>query len=189
MQKLFFVTSLFLLVFCNSSFGQYQFYDDQYLDNDVLYEGGAAIGLMLGVTDVGEKKGSPLSPGFYDWKSSKMCASIYWGVLYQSTYEARAELTLGGILGSDARGNSRYVKSRNLSYKSKIFELSVIGAFHPLSLFYTEYLPAFSPYIMAGVGIFSFNPQTYYKNGWVKLRRMNTEGQTASYILHERNTA
>src|SRR5205085_1252158 len=113
-----------------------------------------------------------------NWESSQFNKSIYFGILYKSTVEGRIELTKGIIAGKDENSNSPYVRSRNLNYKSKIFEASFVGAFHPLTLRNTETLPVLSPYIMAGVGVFSFYPSTLYNGEWLPLRRMNTEGQT-----------
>lgn len=176
-QISFILLSLFITSY---SFGQSFFYDDKYYDADLLWEAGASFGIMNGVTDVGEKKGNGLSPAYYDWKSSHTNKSIYFGVLYKSLLEGRMELTKGTIEGKDANSNSAYVRSKNFNYKSKIFELSFVGAFHPLTLFSTEQLPLLSPYILAGVGIFSFYPTTYYNGEWLPLRRMNTEGQTSA---------
>jgi hypothetical protein len=134
---------------------------------------------MNALTDVGEKKGNGFSPGYYNWKSAKTNASIYFGILYKSTFEGRIELTKGTIAGDDANSNSPYVRSRNLNFKSKIFEAAFIGTFHPLMLRNTETLPLLSPYVMAGLGVFSFYPKTLYEGQWLPLRRMNTEGQTS----------
>jgi hypothetical protein len=135
---------------------------------------------MNGVTDVGQKKSSPLSPGYYDWKSSKLNMGIYFAAMYKSTVEGRAELTYGAISGDDTRSNSRYVQTRNLSFKSKIFELSLTAALHPILLFNDETLPMVSPYIIAGVGLFSYYPKTEFEGETIALRRWNTEGQNST---------
>lgn len=171
---------LLVFLFCRiCSSGQYYFYDDKYMDNDILFEAGATLGLMNCVTDVGQKKGSAFSPAFYDWKSVKLNAGVYCAIMYKSIVEGRVQLTKGTIAGNDANSNSNFVKSRNLSFKSNIFELSITGSFHPIMLLDLEYLPMISPYLTAGIGIFSFNPTTVYKGETYKLRRMNTEGQNS----------
>ncbi|MDB5192858.1 MAG: hypothetical protein JWQ96_2421 [Segetibacter sp.] len=171
---------IIFLVSCSCSFAQYFYYDDRYYDKDLLWEGGLSVGLMNAVTDVGERKGHGLSPGYYDWKSTKLSYSIYGALLYKSTYEARLEITKGKVAGKDANSNSAYVRSRNLSYKSNIWEVSLVGSLHPVMLFNTESLPSFSPYVLAGVSVFSFKPQAEYNGEWVDLRPLNTEGQKSS---------
>jgi hypothetical protein len=170
---------LFLFTGASNSQGQYFYYDDKYYDKDILWEAGASVGFMNAVADVGERKGHGLAPKYYDWKSSQLNYSIYFGILYKSIVEGRVELTRGKIAGADANSNSPFVRSRNLSYKSSIWEASLIATFHPLLLLNTEHLPAFSPYIMAGASVFSFYPKALYNGEWVPLRKMNTEGQTS----------
>ena len=70
---------------------------------------------------------------------------------------------------------------RNLSFRSNITEFMAIAEFHPLYIFkkYDENdeLPRYSPYILGGIGFFSFNPQAKLLNRWVDLQRLSTEGQ------------
>ena len=174
---------LLLLLLCSVAFcsqAQYYFYDDKYMDNDMLFEAGLSLGLMQGVTDVGTRKGNALTPSFYDWKSAKPNIGLHCTFMYKSTFEGRLQLTKGLIAGKDANSNSNYVKQRNLSYKSNIFELSLTAAVHPVMLLNIDYLPAVSPYIIAGIGVFSFYPKAQYKGEWVSLRAQNTEGQNSA---------
>lgn len=170
---------LLLVSVAFQSQAQYYFYDDKYMDNDILFEAGLSLGLMQSVTDVGTRKGNALTPSFYDWKSSKPNIGIHCTFMYKSTFEGRLQLTKGTIAGNDANSNSNFVKQRNLSYKSNIFELSLTAAIHPIMLLNIDYLPAISPYILAGIGIFSFYPKAQYKGEWVPLRAQNTEGQNS----------
>ena len=170
---------LLILFAAPSSFGQFYYYDDKYMDNDRLFEAGISLGLMQGVTDVGSRKGNALSPSYYDWKSAKLNAGIHCTFMYQSTFEGRLQLTKGIVAGKDANSNSNYVKQRNLNYKSNIFELSLTAAIHPIMFLNLDYLPAISPYVIAGFGIFSFYPKAQYKGEWIPLRAVNTEGQNS----------
>lgn len=167
----------FVFVRC-SGFGQAFFYDDKYYDADILYEAGISIGLMNAITDVGEHAGNGFSPSYYNWKSSKLNKSLYVSVLYKNTVEARLEITKGMVAGDDANSNSAYVRSRNINFHSRIFEASLTGALHPLMLRNTETIPLLSPYIVAGVGVFTYNPKTLYAGETISLRDMHTEGQT-----------
>lgn len=161
----------------SSSFGQSYFYDSKHYDADLLWEGGISYGIMNGATDVGERKGSGFSPAFYDWKSTLSNGSLYFAVLYRNMVEGRIELTRGKIQGYDANSNSAYIRSRNLSYRSNIYEASLTAAVHPLTLINADNIPVISPYLVGGVGVFSFYPKTMYNDRLIPLRWMNTEGE------------
>lgn len=176
-DKVIFLIFLFVFIFKISSFSQYYYYNNNYYDNDIIVEIGGSIGEMQGAADVGRKNFSPLLLPMYDLKSTKTNSSIYIGILYQNIVGARIEYTRGNVAGADRNSNVDYYKTRNLSYKSYIHELSLIGEFHPLMLKSYDNLPKYSPYIMAGIGFFSFNPQTLYKGKWVDLQPLHTEGQ------------
>lgn len=73
--------------------------------------------------------------------------------------------------------NNEYQRRRNLSFNSKIFELTVQGDFN-----FFKFVPAdpdyrFTPYVTFGVGIFSYDPYAYLGNKKVFLRPLGTEGQ------------
>jgi hypothetical protein len=101
-------------------------------------------------------------------------------MIYKNVAEARIELTKGKIAGKDENSNSAFVRSRNLNYRTKITEASLVATFHPVAFFSKEYLPLFSPYILGGMSAFSFKPQTLYNDQWLDLRPQRTEGQNSS---------
>lgn len=78
--------------------------------------------------------------------------------------------------------NNEYQRRRNLSFNSKIFELTVQGDFN-----FFRFVPAdpdyrFTPYVTFGVGFFSYDPYAYLGNNKVFLRPLGTEGQgSAAY--------
>jgi len=71
---------------------------------------------------------------------------------------------------------------RNLSFNSNIFEGTVQGDFN-----FFKFIPGdphyrFTPFITFGLGVFSYNPYTYYNGQKVFLRPLGTEGQgSAAY--------
>jgi len=157
---------------------QYYYYNDNYYDKDVLFEVGMSTGLMGCMTDIGSNKG-PMP----NLKSAQLNGSFYIGAMYKSLVGARLEFTYGRIAGADSLG---YHKDRNLSFRTPIREIALIGEFHPLMLKYHDELPRFSPYIALGLGWFSFNPQANLKGKWIDLQPLRTEGQgfaqTAQYL-------
>ncbi len=70
-------------------------------------------------------------------------------------------------------------KNRNLNFRSNITELYLAAEILP-TVFWEQddYLAGkFRPYGVAGIGIFSYNPQTQLNGNWVDLRPLHTEGQ------------
>ena len=167
---------LFLSILTSSSFSQYYYYNNKFLDNDVIWEIGGSFGGMYSLADVGKKQYNAFLPGRLDYSSTKASGGIYAGVLYRNLVGGRLEITYGSVSAADSTGSpDRQV--RNLSYRSDIREIALIGEVHPLVLTNWETLPAISPYIVAGVGYFSFNPQASYEGRLVNLQPLSTAGQ------------
>jgi hypothetical protein len=65
-----------------------------------------------------------------------------------------------------------------MHFRSSILELALLAEFHPLMLkYYPDGQPSLSPYVTAGVGWFSFNPQAQAGGLWHDLQPLATEGQ------------
>jgi hypothetical protein len=105
---------------------------------------------------------------------------------YKYMVSLRAEATFGQVSADDAVLQS--VKSsvfgryeRNLSFRSNISEFMLAAEVHPLYIFATYddnwVPPMFSPYLLAGVGFYHFNPQANYNGKWIDLQPLSTEGQ------------
>ena len=67
--------------------------------------------------------------------------------------------------------------SRNLSFNSKVWELSLQGDFNFFRFMPGEPQYSFTPYITFGAGIFSYDPYAYLRGRKVPLRQLGTEGQ------------
>lgn len=184
--RTFLLLTIFLLAILpsHSVHAQYYYYNNQYYDNDLVFEIGAGIGGMNCITDLG---GNPKG-GFYikdiNWKNTNLNANLSVGAMYQGMIGARLQVTYGSVHAFDSilKGTSgaalaRY-QGRNASFKSSIREIALVAEFHPLMLInYEEGAPALSPYVLAGIGWFSFNPQSKINNQWIDLRPLHTEGQ------------
>lgn len=73
-----------------------------------------------------------------------------------------------------------YMYSRNLSFNSKVWELTLQGDFNFFRFMPGEPEYSFTPYITVGAGIFSFDPYAYLKGEKIPLRPLGTEGQGSS---------
>ncbi|WP_147204399.1 DUF6089 family protein [Segetibacter aerophilus] len=176
-----------LLVVCNliykNSLSQFYYFSDKYYNTDLLYEVGIGLGAMNCITDIG---GANTDNTAYlneiNKKNNKFSKSIYGGVLYQGLLGARIEGTLGEVSADDSsitgKSNNIYSKYvRNLSFKSKIAEVSLLLEFHPLLLLNFQLSQNLSPYVLTGVGWYRFKPQAELKGKMIDLQPLHTEGQ------------
>ena len=192
MKKIIFVLSLVIIFtgFSKNAAAQYYFYNDTYYDSPLLFEIGGSAGIMNCLTDLGGKKGigkkfiKDLNMGTTEFQGG-----LYFMAMYKYSVGLRLEGTFGKVSADDAVLKNVDVKdiararyNRNVSFRSTISEFSLVAELHPLFLLidYTERdqdPPRYSPYLLGGVGYYSFNPQAKLANRWVDLQPLSTEGQ------------
>lgn len=158
-------------------------------DNALVLEAGVSLGSINSLTDLGGRKGigrtfiKDLNIGF-----TYFAYGFYAGAIYDNKYALRVEATIGKVSAHDSV--LRNVKSpdiskarynRNLGFRSDIKEIALIGELHLMHIIrnmFDEYdPPRFSPYLLAGVGYFKFNPQSNIGEKWIDLKPLSTEGQ------------
>lgn len=104
------------------------------------------------------------------------------GVLYRKNYNPRMAikgiLSYGRISGNDASAKEESQRSRNLSFRSNIYEFAVEGEFNflPYATGYKNFA-ATTPYVFAGIAVYHFNPMGMYQGSWHALQPLVTEGQ------------
>jgi len=164
---------------------QSYFYNERYYDSPVLTELGLSIGAMNCLTDLGGRSGTGkkfLSD--VNWQNTRFCAGINFSLMYKNLIAIRVEGNYGQVTAADSVlehnvsvAGYRYL--RNLSFRSIVLEAYLGLEFHPLLLVSTfrENGIALSPYILAGIGLYNFNPQAKTGNTWVNLAALHTEGQ------------
>lgn len=169
----------------NPAGAQYYYHDDKYYENDWIVELGISAGIMNSLTDIGGKKG--VGKRFIkdlNWKVSKPSFSLYGIAMYKDFIGARLEATFGTIQSYDSIlkkvGSSTFGRyERNLSFKSTIMDIQIVAEVHPF--FFKSYdegeAPFWSPYLVAGIGYFSFNPQAKLNDQWHYLHPLRTEGE------------
>lgn len=180
------IVSLFTCTVQQSFSQQKDFSDDPYYSGKYIFEIGASLGAMNCLTDLGGGKGAgkqfikDLNAG-----NTKPAGSVYSSVSYKNAVTLRTEATWGVVKASDNVLKSvkettvgRY--ERNLSFRSSIFEVSLVTEIHPR--YFKKYaknekLPRLSPYLLGGIGYFAFNPQAKLNGSWVDLRPLSTEGE------------
>jgi opacity protein-like surface antigen len=165
---------------------QYDYENDLYYDNKVTYEIGGSIGAMNCLTDLGGGKGTgkrfikDLNVG-----KTQFTGSIFLSAAYRYAFVLRAEATWGVIKADDkvlegVKETTLGRYDRNLSFRSTVYEVMLAAEIHPR--FFRKYdkkekLPRFSPYLMGGIGYFSFNPKAKLNDQWIELQPLSTEGQ------------
>ncbi len=189
MKKLSLVTGLFFLLVgtVERTNAQYYFYNSNYYDNAVLYELGGSAGVMNCLTDLGGRKGvgkkfiKDLNMG-----NTRFAGSLYFNAMFKNTFALRIEGTFGQVKAYDSilkkdRASAQGRYERNLSFRSNVTEIMAALEIHPLAIFrkYDENddMPRYSPYLLAGIGYYAFNPQAKLLNKWVDLQPLSTEGQ------------
>lgn len=184
---------LLLFVYEQKASAQFYFYDNDHYDTHLMFEVGGSIGVMNCLTDLGGNKGLG-KPFLKDLNvgNTNLNGGIYINALYKYAVGLRLEGTFGKISAYDsilkpvqATSQGRY--QRNLNFRSRINEVSLIAEFHILfllsSFLYEDDLnvddepPRLSPYLAAGIGYFSFNPQGKVGNNWIDLQPLSLEGQ------------
>ena len=100
------------------------------------------------------------------------------GVLFRYNinprFAVKATALFGSLHASDATTGDR---ARNLSFHSPISEISAQVEINFLRLFNEKGLNPFSPYLFAGIAVFSFNPQAEFNGNVYDLQPLGTEGQ------------
>lgn len=89
-------------------------------------------------------------------------------------FTLRSGLTLAGLEGGDQYTGTNFLKqNRNLSFKSSLTELSLLGE---LTIFNLNDIN-WSPYVFGGLAVFHFNPYVKDSGQKVYLRPLSTEGE------------
>jgi len=188
------IITLSILFWCcapgNNATAQYYFYDNNYYDNPLVLEVGGSLNAMNCLTDLGGASG--IGARFfkdYNGGKTKPAGGIYASLTYKNVLALRLEVTRGSVAGEDKvlAGVTDIAKqrfNRNLNFRSSISEIAGMLEIHPLFLVIDweqrdEVPPRLSPYVVGGIGFFSFNPQGQVPNSnqWVDLQPLSTEGQ------------
>jgi hypothetical protein len=181
-----FVTLLLFILLTKTGFSQYYFYNNKYYSTPWTYEFGGGPSAFNALTDVGGNKGTgKLFIKDLNLPFTKLGGNIQFGANYEDKYTFRFDMSFGKLIGEDAimkkkepPKTGRY--NRNLNFRTNIFEFAAGIEAHPVwifQMFNYDNPPRMSPYVYAGVGFFSFNPQTRLNGRWVDLAPLKTEGQ------------
>jgi len=169
---------------CCQLHGQSYFSTNNNPEPEILWELGFSAGAINCLTDIGGKSGT--GKKFIkdiNWNKTQFCGGLFASATWQSGIALRLEATFGQVTGSDdvlknttGIAKARYL--RNLHFRTAVLEGAVISEWQLLTLLdKSRDPPLLSPYLAAGIGIFSYNPQAFVNNVWVDLRPLHTEGE------------
>jgi len=110
--------------------------------------------------------------------SPKLATSIFFRKNFGNYIALRVGAAFAQLGYSDIYNtHNTYMQSRNLSFNSKVWELSLQGDFNFFRFMPGEPEYSFTPYITFGVGVFSYDPYAFLKGEKIFLRPLGTEGQ------------
>ncbi len=109
------------------------------------------------------------------FKMPQLAGGIIYRYNFTPRWAIKADVLFAKVAGSDAITNKNY--ERNLSFTSPITEISVQAEMNFFKLYNERGKNFFSPYIFAGISVFSFNPQAEYNGQTFALQHLGTEGQ------------
>jgi hypothetical protein len=106
-------------------------------------------------------------------------AQLAYGAMARYNFDDRWSVKLG-ITHGTVKGNSdktNFLPGRDLQFESPINDLSVMAEFNFFSYFTGSRWNWITPYLYAGIGVFTFQPTS----GGKKLQPLGTEGQNVHY--------
>lgn len=95
---------------------------------------------------------------------------------FKPWFTLRGTLMAGSLSGSDVNAENIGRRKRNLSFRSPIYEFSIIPEFNIYS-FKLKAGQTITPYVFIGGGVFYYNPKALYEGEWIDLQPLGTEGQ------------
>jgi Domain of unknown function (DUF6089) len=142
--------------------------------NEVVQEGEFGIGI-----GAGQYFGDLNTRGRLN--TPKLAASLFFRKNFGNYIAMRIGASFAQLGYSDQYNtHNSYMYSRNLSFNSKVWELSLQGDFNFFRFMPGEPEFSFTPYITIGAGVFSYDPYAYLQGQKHFLRPLGTEGQGSS---------
>lgn len=130
-------------------------------------------GFMLGISSY---KGDIIH-SLFDTKGFKPAAGIFFKRSINNHWSHRLGLSYGTIAGNDFDSDDPFQLYRNLSFRSRILEGSWIWEFNFFEYQTANPASTWTPYLLAGIAVYRFNPKAPLGDDWIELQPLGTEGQ------------
>jgi hypothetical protein len=145
----------------------------------VLFVMSVGVGIKAQSSEIGLCGGISFYMGDLNPKGVFSGSRPAGGVLYRHNINPRlafkANVLFGSLGASDAKTGADL--ARNLSFRSPLSEISAQMELNFMKLYNERGMNPFTPYLFAGIAIFSFNPQAELNGKWHDLQPLGTEGQ------------
>ncbi len=163
MKKIISITLAFAVIFCCNSRLNAQ--------ESIVQEGEFGIGIGAGhyFGDLNTRA---------NVNRPKVAASVFFRKNLGNYIAVRIGASFAQLGYSDKYNSyNKQMFTRNLSFNSRVWELSLQGDFNFFRFMPGEPDYSFTPYITLGGGVFTYDPYAYLKDEKILLRPLNTEGQ------------
>ncbi|MFN8713962.1 MAG: DUF6089 family protein [Bacteroidota bacterium] len=137
------------------------------------------IGLFLG----GSYYTGELNPAGHLNSLTRPAAGLVFRHNFNYRFSVATSLLFGSVQGIDSRSGALEQQRRNLSFRSRMFELSARAEFNFIEYAIGNDKYSFTPFMFLGIGAFNFNPKASLGNEWIALQPLKTEGQSKGYML------
>lgn len=113
----------------------------------------------------------------------KVAATAFFRKNFNNYIAARIGATYAQLGYADKYyQNNEFMRLRNLSFNTKVWELTLQGDFNFFKFMPGDPYESFTPYLTFGIGVLSYDPYAYLRGEKVFLRPLGTEGQnTGAY--------
>ncbi len=114
---------------------------------------------------------------------AKFAATVFFRKNFGNYIAGRVGVSFAQLGYSDIYNtHSKVLPTRNLSFNTKVWELTLQGDFNFFRFMPGEPGYSFTPYITFGAGVFNYDPYAYLRGEKIFLRPLGTEGQgSAAY--------
>ena len=123
------------------------------------------IGASVGGLNYKGDLAPALNPRFF-----QPAGSLFFRYNASRSVTFRAEMLMGSITGNDAYSKDPFQKVRNLSFRTKLSEASLVTEYNFLNYQDRRFAVNWTPYVFAGIGYFRFKPDqrasNYPTKGW-----------------------
>ena len=182
------ITALLLLLIGSATYAQYNFRRTQikpvYSSMQNTTELGINLGMNAFMGDLGGTagKGEPFSKDL-NGISMRPLLGLSYGYYPKSWLKVNATFNYTTNAGADSVIKTKIHQSlgrfeRNLSFRSRVEELSVNVELYPLQLLNpTHRETLLKPFVGVGLGGFHFNPKAELNGQWIALKPLHLEGE------------
>lgn len=118
---------------------------------------------------------TPAYPNIYE--TLRPAGGIFSRINFNPRIAWKTSLNVATLIGDDHLSNNIYNQFRNLSFRTRVLDLSGQLEFNFFKYILNSDHNSATPYLLAGFSLFYFNPQAYYDGTWYNLQPLGTEGQ------------